>query len=206
MRPPDAVLADDVPKDRGVFAVEVEDLLDLFAELRQGGHGRHIWWPGSHSRPMLARGIALNIISHAVGLCAMFQSPRCQSPPISQFSNASRTPFGARVFGQRTEDFGEPWHAFRDGLVHDAARETGDEVPAPNRSAASISCFQAVGGAGHFVVGQRIAVHAEAGNDRPAVAQGLLHFGGHPGQVGRAQVLPKHKGKRLEPVGRIWRM
>ena len=131
----------------------------------------------------------------------MFQSPRCQSPPISQFSKASRTPLSRGLSGQRAEDLGKPRHGFRDRLVHHPARKPGDNVR-PKQAGDVDQLFPGVArGAGHFVVGQRIAVHADARHDGPAVAQGLLHFRGHPRQVGPAEVLPKGDRERLETVG-----
>ena len=89
-----------------------------------------IWWQGSHSRPMLSAGTASNIISQAVGLWAMFQSPVCQVPPMSQFSKAMRTPLSAARLASGVQTFLKRRHALVDALAAQAAGEAGHDVAA----------------------------------------------------------------------------
>ena len=70
-----------------------------------GSMSSTIWWQGSHSRPRLAAGTASNMSSHAVGLCAMFQSPVFQLPPIEQFSKARRTSLSPARFASSPKTF-----------------------------------------------------------------------------------------------------
>ena len=91
----DAVLPDDVPRDGRVLAVDVEDLLHPLAELRQRvDQAYHLM----ARLPLQAERFAGHLVEHHLpggGAWAMFQRQSCHQPPMSQFSNAIRTPLAS---------------------------------------------------------------------------------------------------------------
>ena len=135
VRAGDAVLADHVPVDRRVLAVHVEDLLDPLAQLRHRVDQLDHLVAGLPLQADVVRvGTALNIISQAVGVWAMFQSPVFQLPPMSQFSKAMPHALVGRALGQRPEDLLVAPSCCRGcGLSDEPAGEAAHHVAAEQR-------------------------------------------------------------------------